>query len=217
MTGLDVAEKARLVYLNRAGVSDTSLLPIINDEFEELWQVLVENDVPFVNKVFAAITITVGATSISSPGPPTLPADLLEPISLEERASGSTSNSDYVRMKERRFLPNANAVSTLDFWTWQGDQINLIGATTSREVRIKGVKAPTLLTKLQDTIPIAFVANYLAAATGAKAALTLLHNPNLAASNREIANERLSKLLSKYARKNQSLSVRRQGMRRRGF
>jgi len=198
-------------------MTDTSLLPIINDEFEELWQVFVENDVPFVNKVFAPIVVGVGTTSIGPSSGSLLPVDLLEPIQLEERATGSTSNSDFVRMKERRFLPNANAVSTLDFWTWQEDQINLIGATTSRDVRIKGIKAPTLLTKLQDTIPIGFVSNYLAAAVGAKAALTVLHNPNLAASNREIANERLSKLLSKYARKNQSLSVRRQGMRRRGF
>src|SRR6267143_1012105 len=198
MTGVDVAEKARLVYLNRAGITDTSLLPIINDEFEELWQILIENDVPFVNKVFAPITVGVGFTSISTPGPPTLPTDLLEPIQLEERATGSGSNSDFVRMKERRFLPNANAVSTLDFWVWIEDRIDLIGATTSREVRIKGIKAPTLLTKLQDTIPIAFVSNYLAAAVGAKAALTLLHNPNLATANREIANERLSKLLSKW-------------------
>lgn len=217
MIGTDIAEKARLVYLNRAGMTDTSLLPIINDEFAELWQIFIENDVPFVNKVFNPITITVGAISISTAGPPTLPADLIEPIMLEERASGSTSNSDFVRMKERRFLPNANAVSTLDFWSWQEDKITLIGATTAREVRIKGIKAPTLLTQIGGSIPINFVDNYLAAAVGAKAALTVLHNPTLAAANKAIADERLSKLLSKYARKNQSLSVRRQGMRRRGF
>lgn len=217
ITGIQVAEQAKNVYLNRAGVTDLALLPIINDEFEDLWQTLIENDVPLVTRVFTSITININDTAITYGGTPALPADMIDPIQLEERAFGSTSVSDYVRMKERRFLPNSNPVSTLDFWSWVEDSILLIGATTKRDVRIKGIKSATQLTKLTDTIPIQSSFNYLAAATGAKAASTILQNPTLAAANRAIADAKLSKLLSKWARKNQSLGVRRQGMRRRGF
>lgn len=216
-TGQAVAEEARNSYLNRGGVSDEKMLAIINTEYEDLQNFLIENDAPTFNTIFAPITVPALAISIPEGGAAgQLPLDFVEPRKLWERSVGG-AETDWVPMKERRILPQSTANNTLGFWNWSGEVVNLIGASSIRQVRIFGIKSLPLLSDLKDPIAINFSKTYMAAAIAAKAALTVLHNPTLAKSIRTEADLYRSRLLSKHTRKNQSLPVRRQGMRRRGF
>lgn len=216
-TGAKIAEVAKNVYLNRGGVSDLAILPVINVEYRSLQQILLDNDVPILNKVFSPITVAALAVSIPPGGAAgQLPLDFVEPIRLFERAVGGLI-TDYVKMVERRFLPRVTQGPELIYWAWQEESIKLIGATGSRQVQIEGIKTFDELADLQDTTNIPYADDYLAAAVGATCALTILQNPTQADAIRAIAYGKLADLLAKYARKNQSLPVRRLGMRRRGM
>lgn len=215
-TGAEIAEEARNVHLNRAGVSDLAILPIINAEYERLQSKLIEHGVPSVKKTFAAITVSIGATTIPlGGGAGQLPNDFVEPIFLHERPNGGLI-TDYVPMSERRNLPKINQAPELVYWSWDEEVIQLVGATTARQVQISGYKSLPLLTTLQSTITINNSKGYLAVATAARAALTVSHNPTLASALRETANQMLDEMLGKYARKGQSLSIRRRAFRRPG-
>lgn len=221
-TGAEIAEEARNVHLNRAGVTDLAILPIINSEYEQLQQKMIERGVSVFKTYFSPILVTAGNNFIPQPSVPPaadgeLPANFVEPIILWERAVGGLE-TDYVKMKERSKLPHVTNNTDLVYWAWEEEKIKFVtgGATTNRQVKIYGFKTLPLLDSLQDTINIGFSKGYLGAAVAARAALTISHNANLAMQLKMIANEKLDELMNKYTRKTQSLSTRRRGYRRPG-
>ncbi len=217
-TGAEIAEEARNVHLNRAGISDLAILPIINSEYEQLQRKLVECGAPLLIETFDDIVVNAGSVTISPATVPTssdLPSNFVEPIKLYEKANGAP-DSDYKIMRERRFIPVAQQRNELIYWSWNEEEIELLGALTTRLVRIIGFKSLALLTTLQSTINVSNAKGYLAAAVASRAALTVTHNANLADQLRMVASEKLQELLNSYARKNQSLSTRRRGFRRPG-
>lgn len=218
-TGASIADEARNVHLNRAGVSDLAILPIINSEYEQLQQKLIENGVPIFKKTFDVISVSPNAVSITPITDPPLagqlPTDFVEPIMLYEKSNGA-ADTEYTKMKERRFLPIVEKGDRLIYWSWDEEEIKLVGATAIRDVRIIGYKSLPLLVTLQGLVRISFSKGYLAAAVASRAALTISHNPNLASNLKDLAEEKLEELLAKHTRKNQSLSIRRRAYRRPG-
>lgn len=214
-TGHEIADIARNVYLNRAGLSDTALLPVINTVYEGLQQILIEHGAPIFKTKFAPITVAALATSIpyGTGIAGELPNNFVSPIKLWERAVGQT-DLDYVEMIEKSELPFANQTGELIYWSWDEEAIKLVGATSIRQVLISGYKMLPLLAEEKDTVAISYAKDYLAAATAAQAALSLSHNPTLAARIDAIATTKLEKMLSRYVKKDQSLPIRRKGYRR---
>src|SRR5271157_3945557 len=67
---------------------------------------------------------------------PYVPSDLIEPILLWERQTGSTE--DFVPMKQiLDGLPSVTQSSRLRIWEWRGDQIVMPGATQSNDLRLR--------------------------------------------------------------------------------
>jgi len=215
-SGHDIADTVRNVYLNRAGINDTAMLPVINDVYEQLQQILIEHGSPVFKTTFAPITIAIGQISLTyGVGPGTLPVDFVSPLKLWERSPGET-DSQFVPMTEKDDLPKINQVNTLDFWTWNEESIEFNGATSIREVSINGYKFLPLLEETHDLISISFAKGYISAATAAQCALSISHNPTLASALEFKAKLKLDAILSRYVKKDQSLPVRRRGYRRPG-
>ncbi len=134
------------VLLNDSALSIFSYsaqIPYLNIALDELQEELELNNVPITNKTAAVITILTGITGIGGGGGnPNLPPNLVEPINLFERTTGSTYT--FVQMTKVDFLP-VNQVPTafLLFWSWEGDVIKFVpgGATGSVDIQLHYVKS----------------------------------------------------------------------------
>lgn len=120
-----------------------AMLPYFNMALQDLQLKLELNEVGVSEQTAAAVTVTKGVTSIvaSSTTLPTYPADLVEIQQLWERLAGS--NDPFVPMFKRDFLPHyLDNIQTdcLVYWTWLNQEIQMIGATTDREVKIDYIK-----------------------------------------------------------------------------
>lgn len=213
-TGFDVVEEARASYLNfKGGVTDESLLNILNSEYRKLQRKLRVNDVPAMRKLFDPLTLGLGVTRLDAAA---LPSDLIYPINVYEK-SQTAAVTDYVKMTEQDPLVRRTADPTLQHWQWIGEALEFVGATTIRMVQIYGVKSLPKLTKLLDNVLIADADGFLAAAVASTAARTIGHNPTLADSIwLNYAQPALNDLMAAYTQKNQSLPFRHRTWRRGG-
>lgn len=126
-------------------------MPYLNMALRELKELCELNNIPVSNKSEIDIEVPAGSTTIefNALAPePALPVDLIEPLELYERNSGTTQ--DFIPMTRTQFLPTYNTqVSNLIYWSWLGQKIKLIGATNDIEVRIDYTKDifPTIVDK----------------------------------------------------------------------
>lgn len=121
----------------------TAQIPYLNIALDELQEELELNNVPITSETASIITIVAGIDGIGGGnGQPDLPPNLIEPINLFERTSGSQFS--FLQMKKTEFLP-MNQVSTafLIYWSWEGDTIHFIpgGATGDVDIEIHYVKS----------------------------------------------------------------------------
>ncbi|HTD21852.1 MAG TPA: hypothetical protein VK738_04315 [Terriglobales bacterium] len=66
------------------------------------------------------------------------PGDLLNPLKLWERQSGSSDDFvEMIDMTERGGLPSQMQGPALGFWEWRVDAIYFIGATQDRQIRLR--------------------------------------------------------------------------------
>lgn len=107
-------------------------LPYLKMANEALEQLLLKYGVSIQLKKTTAITVALSAT----PTTLTLPSDFLLPITLWERASGSTNEDDYVEMFEKDWEEDTAPANTLNQWSFRNNTIALIGCTVAREVKL---------------------------------------------------------------------------------
>lgn len=137
---------------------------------------------------------------------PQVPTDLLVPEFLWERQTGSTA--EWSRMKERiGGLPSIPQGTILGYWEWRQDQINLLGATQSNDIKLRYKGSHAFFATTQDTLlfrggtgPIAYkmVSTYL-----------ISKNPDAAKLAQEEANMRVSQLATRNARMKQQTAITR--------
>ena len=113
-------------------------MPYLNIALSELQEECELNNVPITNKTKTSITVTAGLDGIGGGnGRPDLPPDLIEPLELYERTSGSQYS--FILMRRTEFLP-VDQVPTAYFiyWQWEGEVINFIpgGATGDIDVEL---------------------------------------------------------------------------------
>ena len=67
---------------------------------------------------------------------PTLPTDLLVPLDLRERLSGSGAR--FTRMKRPpEGIPSRQQIGALGEWEWRNDKIAMVGATSIRDLQLR--------------------------------------------------------------------------------
>jgi hypothetical protein len=166
--------------------TDSVLIPKAQQAHRELQQKLRKFSAPIMKSITGFVTgggkndPTVVASSVQVTG---LPSDLIEPIKLWEKATG-TPDTSFTLMTEADPLPNFfNPVAIgapMNFWQWNPsstgpnnsiiDTIEVIPPTDNRVIRVlywRSIFVPTVAT---DPISVDFGELFLAPRTAALAA-----------------------------------------------
>jgi hypothetical protein len=125
---------AAAAYLNDFGLltwTKERLFAHLLQAHKQLQVRLMLNGLPVIKKTSDIIVVPVNQLDLNDDQP----TDLVEPITVWERLSGSSDN--FVEMKEKGWEPETTQSSELRYWTWYGELIKFLGATTIRDVKVK--------------------------------------------------------------------------------
>lgn len=138
----NIMDGARM-YLNDTAASlytNTAMIPYVASANRDLELILLEVGVEVQRQQSAAIVVAAGAVFV------TLPTDFLLPINLHERASGVTTDP-WIPMFEQKWLPADYVQGTsLTYWAFYNNAINLCGATTARDVLLQYERQLAIIT-----------------------------------------------------------------------
>lgn len=194
--------------------TNAKLHTYVEDAIDELVDELLVNGVPALDDTSATITVPASTTLISYITTPALPADLEEPIALNEKAVGAP-DSTYVPMTKVMFLPPVQPVSNLGSWLWEEQTLKLIGATSNRDVLIYYQKGVPLITgEAEQEIPLLRSLPFISYKAAALAAALVDNNENRALVLHEEAQVHLASLVAWHVRSMQGTPVRRRSWRR---
>lgn len=131
---------------------------------------------------------------------PQVPTDLLNPIFMWERTTGSTEN--WVEMEERADgLPSMVQSTRLKMWEWRGDALVMPGALQSEDLRLRYQGAHAVFVAPTDTLLLRGGNGTIAYKTVSSYLIT--KNPEAAALALAEANDRVSQLTTRSARTKQ--------------
>ncbi len=165
--------------------TDGVLMPYANSAYRKVQRALgnvqsgsfLSDDVLLVVSAITAVdpSLQVSITDATAP-PNQLPADLLVPLKLWERANGSSDDfTEMVDLTEHGGLPSLPQDANLVYWEWRADGLYFIGATQDTQIRLRYEKAypdlvdatsPVLVRNSQEAIAF-FAAAMASAARGA--------------------------------------------------
>jgi len=127
--------------------TDAVLLPYVNSGYRKVQRALanigsgtfIQDDVLFVVPAVTAVDPSAQVSITDATAPPNqLPTDLLVPVKLWERASGSTD--DFIEMTdltEHGGLPSQPQDVMLRYWEWRADGLYFLGATQDTQIRLR--------------------------------------------------------------------------------
>lgn len=176
-TATEIYNQSRAL-LNDTGaqiMTNAVLLPYLQKAHLELVQKLQLNGAQVLSEQSAVIEVTALATTL------TLPADFLRPIELWERADNS--GAEFEPMFELEW--EADSVQPTDkllYWAFREQQIQFLGATVNREVRLRYTKALPTITGDSSPSTVTNGITFLAARTAELAARYISKNYQLADS-----------------------------------
>lgn len=206
--------------------TDAAMLPYLNIAFDDLQEIFEENNIPVTNEVSAILTpVTAGTTVISFTSSPALPSNLIEIQQLYERSTGIIP---WIPMRREEFLPLSledQSLTQFLIWAWVDQEIRLIEATASIDLKIDYIKSifatPILIADVAVDLPIINVKQYLGYATAALCALYIQENETRAGFLENKAIQALDRELNIPIKGRQSITTRRQpfmgSYRRRGY
>lgn len=204
--------RSRLGDDDNAVFLDAILLPFVKRAYSLVQMKLVNRGCSVLRDTATlSPTVSAGTTLLSSASSPALPADLIVPYKLWERPTGSTE-ADWVPMHAKDTLPSRVATDTLGEWVFEAGSIDLVGATTTRDVRISYERVLPALTG--NSSPIAIISGEDAVAGYAAAFAARSRNkPILGKSCEDEADQALEELSNRFTHGNQGID----GRRRRGY
>lgn len=155
----EVMDEAASVYLNDAAKARwpyTVLLPYLKSAVGELQSELESNDLPPLHEIATIITVNIGEVALA------LPTDFVFPIYLEERAVGETR---WQPMDELSWEPDADLTDKLRVYVFREGIIQLLGATTARQVRLRYLRSLNQIVSENSVIEVSNAKGFLAART----------------------------------------------------
>jgi hypothetical protein len=207
----DVFDKARSVLNDTLVVggtiyNDAALLPFVKIANDELGDYLLTNGVTVQKQIIEDIPVLAGIKEL------TLPANIINPITLYEKAVGAP-DADYARMNERAWEPNTPQANTLILWVWRNQKVLFNGATTDRMVRLDYNRLLADIVDEDTLVEVIGSSNFLSFRTGALGARHIGENP-IKANELDLEAIRFrDNLLQIGVRKNQSIRGRRRPFR----
>jgi hypothetical protein len=175
-TILTMARTALLNDPSGAIYPDAAMYPVMNLAYQQLQTRLAAMGLGPTKETFPAQTVTAGTVALGDGSG--LPTNLLYPTEIGERAVGDTN--PYKDMDEREWEPDIVIGTQLGFWTWREDEIKFPGATTNRQILIKGMKSLGSISAGNSAISVINCEAWLAQRTASIAALTVGNNASRA-------------------------------------
>jgi hypothetical protein len=197
--------------------TDAVLLPYANSAYRKLQRALgnsgaggfLSDDVLLVVPAIttADASLQVSVTDATAP-PNQLPTDLLVPLKLWERPSGSTDDFvEMVDLSRHGGLPSRPQDLTLSVWEWRADGIYFIGATRDTQIRLRYLKAYPDLTDATSPVLVRNAQEAIAYGTAALAGWA--RGSPLSEKWDDAAGDALEDLVSAAVRREQQSSHRR--------
>jgi hypothetical protein len=154
-TGVHMAILLDAVKITRALLNDDDgltwadhlVIPKVSLAWRELLAKFQLNGIPVVKEESTATLVSALATSITNP------TDMQTPIKLSEYGVNETIDNA-IPMTQVEFIPTRQQETTLRYWSWQQQQILLLGATVNRNVLIYYIKKLDPPTHLNDKLSI---------------------------------------------------------------
>lgn len=204
--------------LNDVGLTNFTYafqLPYFKIAYNEMEELLQQNNIPLSNETDSSFIINVGVSDIGGPTGPALPLDLIEIQELFEKTNGTSEN--FVRMSRQEFLPNLNvATQALIYYQFNDQFIKFleVGATSVRQVKINYVAAnlPDIVDE-NTNVPIFNGKTFLAYRTAALCANYIGENETRATYLNGEAQLAIDRFLSINTKSRQSMPVRRKPFR----
>jgi hypothetical protein len=172
---------ASVIYLEAANLlndasqtiyTDAVMLPFLKSAWNKLQLQLQENGVPVMKEITAVIDVTATSEEV------TLPSDFVQPITLAERADGSSE--DFVDVAEVDSMPEFDPVESIIYWNWREEKVYINPPTTAREVKINYWKGLTAISGGSTSLAVNNSTEYLAYKTAALCARYIGENPERA-------------------------------------
>jgi hypothetical protein len=159
--------------------TDTVLLPYANAAYRKVQRALANigsssfltDDVLLIVAAVGAVDPSAQVSITDATAPPNqLPPDLLVPVKLWERPSGSTDDfAEMIDLTDHGGLPSEEQGSALGVWEWRTDGLWFCGATQDTQIRLRyqaslpdltDATSPVLIRNAQE--PIAYFTAALA-------------------------------------------------------
>lgn len=198
----EVLDRMAAVYLNDAAKTrwtDAVMLPVLKAAWDQLQLELTLVGAAIMREENSAPIVLTGLTRSL-----TLPLDLIYPINVFERSVGG-ADKDWVLMEQAVWEADAVQHETLDNWVWREDEIQFLGATVAREVKVQYKKFLNPISSAGSAVAVMFANNYLAPKAAALCAGFKGANPTRATFAEEIAERALDKIKGIYVQQNQSI------------
>jgi hypothetical protein len=132
--------------------TDSFLLPLINQKYEELYNRMLSTGAEFERKVVEIFNLPAQTADLSAHGLSSQPLELLvEPLSLEWKTSG-LDNTNYRSAtlvdKLKDLVPN----QYIDDWEWRAGVVYFTPCTMNVDLRLRGDFLPASLTDEKDQV-----------------------------------------------------------------
>jgi hypothetical protein len=176
------------------------LLPYLRRAYGTLELHLFLNGVRALKEVSAIIPVSALSPTI------TLPADFVQAISMEERASGVTD--PFYPVTESDWEHDLKADSVM-YWNWREESLKVNPPNLSREIRLRYRKGLTPILGENTNIAILLSKPYLSAKCAANASAFGASNAERASILNSEANTELAMLINAEIRNQQGIRFRR--------
>lgn len=205
----EVTQEAAEVFLNdssRAHFTDTVLLPHLKRAYGDLQLELFLNGMIILDEKSAPLTLPALATSMETAA--ILPSDLVQPITIFERALTTDGWGNPIEQKDWEDNDDPALFNYLGHYAWREQDIKFRGANRDIYLLLRYRKELSSIASISSTIPIFNSKPFLAAKTASYAAGFGGGNEVRAQTAGAIAGSCLAKLIAVQVREEQ-IPVRR--------
>lgn len=165
--------------------------------------------------VQVAVSINGYFDGVSSHAQPALPVDLILPLAVWERVTGTSTSFTPVNPAQGDGLPSRVPGGNLDIYEWRQDSLNFVGAINPIDLRLKYEASIPPIGTAADLTKVAIPLRDAHEAL----AFTVIYyygfarGSELRAEARKNADEAIAKVVNRYVRKDQRIAYRSGGFR----
>lgn len=181
----------------------TAQIPYLNMALGELREEMERNDISTTKKMSAILPVNAGISTV------TLPADLVEIDSIEEKDRGAGS-TNFGEMVKTIYLPDTTPSANFNYWAYDNGLINLPTITGNKDIRINYIgRIQPDIGASTDPIYITNCESFLSYRTAGLCAEFIGENKSRADSLNMMSSMAIERALGIKVKSNQSMPVRR--------